>query len=107
MGIADLFITKSGSISVCEGIYMQVPMLLDATSTHIQWEQFNHSFIQNHGFGSIITNYNQISKMVMNYLREKKQLASIKKNLANFKKRNGGQEVKKLIAHILQVDKRA
>jgi len=46
MAASDLCITKSGSVSVCETIYSNLPVLLDATSDVLRWEQFNHRFIK-------------------------------------------------------------
>ncbi|MDR3550470.1 MAG: glycosyltransferase, partial [Candidatus Babeliales bacterium] len=37
MAISDLLITKSGSVSVNEAIYMNLPMILDATSNVLKW----------------------------------------------------------------------
>src|SRR5262249_25768780 len=55
MAVADLFITKSGTVSVCEAIYSNLPLLVDATTGVLAWEQFNHQFIKKHGFGDIIS----------------------------------------------------
>ena len=47
MAISDLFITKSGGQSVSEALYMKLPMLIDATSPALDWEQLNRTFIEN------------------------------------------------------------
>ena len=44
MEISDILITKSGSQSVCEAFYKNVPAFLDATATLLPWEAFNHFF---------------------------------------------------------------
>src|SRR5690606_9201037 len=68
MTLADIIITKSGSISVCEGIIMNTPLLLDATSTVLPWERFNHHFITTHQFGDIITKHSHIGPLVSSLL---------------------------------------
>jgi len=101
MAITDLLITKSGGASVCEAIYMNVPMLLDATSTVLAWEQLNQSFVVKHHFGEIIKQYSDLSTIVTKYLLDKKLLAAVKHNLESYKKKNGGREIKKLVGQIL------
>ena len=102
MAIADILITKSGSVSVCEAIYMQVPMLLDATSTILLWERFNHDFITKHQFGDVIKQYDEIVPKVTKLLSDKKQLQYIKYNLTSYEKKHGGEEIKKLIARLIR-----
>ena len=71
MAVSDILITKSGTLSVCEAIYMNLPMLLDATSTILPWEQFNHTFIKQHNFGESITDYAMIEPMISALLQIK------------------------------------
>jgi len=105
MAITDLLITKSGGASVCEAIYMNLPMLLDATSAIPQWEQLNQTFVVKHRFGEIIKKYNAIPGLVIKYLADKKLLSTIKHNLKSYKKKNGGVEIKKLVGKILHMKK--
>ena len=81
MALSDLLITKSGSVSVCEAIYMQVPMLLDATSTVLKWEQFNHHFIKKNQFGDSIKKFTNLTSLVTTLLANKKQLAIMRHKL--------------------------
>lgn len=64
MATSDLFITKSGTGSFCEAIAMKLPMLLDATSQVIQWEQFNHDFVKRNNLGDIITSFEDVVPLV-------------------------------------------
>ena len=102
MAITDILITKSGSVSVCEAIYMQVPMLLDAISTILLWERFNHDFITKHQFGDIIKQYDEIVPKVTKLLSDKKQLQCIKYNLTSYEKKHGGEEIKKLVTRLIR-----
>ena len=44
MAVSNLLITKSGTASFCEAIHMRLPMVIDATSSTLVWERFNHRF---------------------------------------------------------------
>jgi UDP-N-acetylglucosamine:LPS N-acetylglucosamine transferase len=102
MTLADIIITKSGSISVCEGIIMNTPLLLDATSTVLPWERFNHHFIATHQFGDIITKHRHIVPLVSSLLNNQELLQRYKSNLVNFNQRNEREQLKKLIAEIIK-----
>jgi UDP-N-acetylglucosamine:LPS N-acetylglucosamine transferase len=101
MHIADLFITKSGSVSVNEALYAQLPMLLDGTTTVMQWEQFNHQFIVKNQFGAIIKKSYKIPTMVTRLLTNKIFYENMKRHLAAFDKKNPEQEIKMLVRKIL------
>ncbi|MCX5922762.1 MAG: glycosyltransferase [Candidatus Dependentiae bacterium] len=102
MAIADLLITKSGSVSVNEAIYMNLPMILDATSSILTWEAYNHDFIKKHGFGTNITDFTQLTQLVTYILMPPAtQLGLYKNNLVIFEKKHGGDEIKKLIKAII------
>ena len=55
MACSDLVITKTGSCSVNEAIYLGKRLLLDNTENssaqHIWWESFNVSFVKKHNLG--------------------------------------------------------
>jgi len=60
MAVSNLLITKSGTASFCEAIQMHLPMVIDATSSTLVWERFNHNFTINNGLGTVIKIYNQL-----------------------------------------------
>ena len=101
MALADIIITKSGSLSVCEGITMNTPLLLDATSTVLPWEKFNHHFITIHQFGDIITKYNDITPRVSSLLNNQDLLQNYKNNLISFNQKNEQTQLKKIIANVI------
>jgi UDP-N-acetylglucosamine:LPS N-acetylglucosamine transferase len=101
MAVADLFITKSGSVSVCEAIYMNLPMLLDATIQPLAWEQSNHRFIKKYSLGGAIKDHSSISSMIDNILSYK-FLPAFKNNLCQLPKKHGGSEIKKFIEQMLK-----
>ncbi len=101
MYCADFFITKSGSLSVIESIYMELPMILDATKPLIKWEQFNHPFVVQHQFGVQMKNYNELPQIVEKFLLNKSYYQQMKTKLKTFEKKDGCQEIKKLVVAIL------
>jgi len=102
MALSDLLITKSGTLSVCEALYMNLPLFLDATSTPLPWEKFNHDFVQKHGFGLSIKNFDEVAPLVANVIQHQDELDMYKKNLQQLGKKDFGKELKALIKEILE-----
>ncbi len=101
MAVSDLSITKSGSVSFSEALYMNLPMVLDATTSLLRWEAYNHQFIEQNGFGTTIKNITQLSILVTKLLKEKNDLIFYKFNLTAFAKKHGGNEITQLIHKIM------
>lgn len=101
MTVSDICITKAGTVSVCEAIYMNLPLILDNTSTPLLWEKFNIEFIQKHGFGSFITHYKQLNPLVIKMITNKEYYTQCKNNLLQFPKKNFGDCIKDVIAELL------
>ena len=101
MAIADLLITKSGSLTVAEALYSKLPMLVDQTSAVLSWEYFNHVLIETYGYGKTIKKIKDIAPMTTEILTHKTLYNEIKSNLEHIK-RDHGKNIEDLIAHILQ-----
>ena len=101
MAVSDLFITKSGTVSFCEGMYMNIPMLLDATSTVLEWEKLNHQLAKDHDFGTSVKSHEQVRHVVESLIADPQRLAAMRANLESMHKKRGCQEIKKLIKEIL------
>lgn len=101
MTMSDLFISKSGTLSVCEALYTDLPLLLDTTSTPLPWEKFNHYFIEKYNFGNSIKKYSEVAPLITTITKESNQLETYKNNIRTLKKKNCSKEIKKLIKHIL------
>lgn len=101
MRTADILITKSGSVSFNEGIYAQVPMLLDGTGAILKWEQFNHNFVKQNGFGGVISRAYRLPGLVTQMLTNQKLKEHIKKGYAQFEKPNPEQRFKLLIRQMV------
>jgi processive 1,2-diacylglycerol beta-glucosyltransferase len=102
MAVSDICITKSGTVSVMETIYSDLPVLLDATNNVLAWEQFNHDFIRRNNFGESIFLYKNIAEKVSYYISHPEQIKKIKENIASFEKKNLGIEIKKIIEKLLE-----
>jgi len=102
MAISDLFISKSGTLSVSEALYMNLPLLLDATSALLPWEEFNHQFIKKHGFGDSIKKYRHIAPLITTITGNSNQLEIYKNNIQNLEKKNCSLEAVKLIERMLE-----
>lgn len=100
MAIADLLITKAGPVSMSEAMYMNLPMLVDTTTSVLKWEKMNYQFIQKYEFGDVIKKTEQIPNMVTSILKNGK-LKRMKDNLTGYEKKHGGNEVKNLIATMI------
>ncbi len=101
MTISDILITKSGTVSVCEAIYKNLPMILDATGAVLKWEQFNHRFVQDHQFGVSLKTLSDLSEQIDCFLHAN-HMELYKQNLESFEKENPQNMIPKLITEILQ-----
>ena len=97
MSIASVCITKSGTVSLCETIYKQVPMIIDAISTPPLWEKFNHSFVERHGFGEVVRNYKELRESAERILTQTAYANTIRQNLANYEKLHVGTQIKHVV----------
>lgn len=97
MAISDIIITKSGTLSVLEGLYMQKPLLLDATGKVLPWEQYNHTLVEESGCGFSVDGYEFLIPRLLLLLSHKQYIKQIKLHLQQFERKNGAQELKKLL----------
>lgn len=101
MTMADILISKSGTQSVCEALYTNIPLFLDATSTTLPWEQFNHTFIKKHHFGELIKKYKQIVPLVTSLIQDSQKLTFYKHNIKKLEKKVFTKELLLLLEKIV------
>ncbi len=101
MKIADLLVTKSGSVSFNEAIYAHLPMILDDTSGVLNWEKMNHTLVREYGLGDIVTRYFKLPEMVSKLVSDKERMEQIKKKFDLFTTKNPQQEIRFLVQQIL------
>ncbi|HEY5235798.1 MAG TPA: glycosyltransferase [Rhabdochlamydiaceae bacterium] len=68
MAMADLIITKPGTLSTTESLAMRLPILMDCTNHVIDWEQANIDLIKDYGVGNYIKEFKQAEMLVRDYL---------------------------------------
>lgn len=100
MQLCDLIITKSGSVSVCEALYAQLPMILDGTHTILEWEAFNHRFIEQYGLGASLRTKRDVCDLIKKWLNSE-DLIMMHDRLRTFGKYNGLEQIESLIHTML------
>lgn len=101
LAMADLLITKSGSVSFAEGITMNVPMILDATATLLYWERLNHTLLTAHDWGISLKNVNALNASILAILENPENYQKIKRNLESFPKNRLDLEIKPILSSLL------
>ncbi len=101
LAMADLLITKSGSVSFAEGITMNVPMILDGTATLIYWERLNHTLLTVHDWGICLKKPEDLNTAIIKILGDSNHYQEIKKNLEAVPKMQLDLEIKPLIEKLL------
>lgn len=101
MATADLLFTKSGTLSVLEGLYMKKIMLLDGIGTVLPWEQYNHTFIEESKFGYSIKSYEKLESTVLRLLQNPTEYERIQTCVNLFNKKNGTYEIITLLQQFL------
>jgi processive 1,2-diacylglycerol beta-glucosyltransferase len=102
MVISDLVVTKSGGISVAEGLYSCVPMILDATIPVLCWEQENQRFIERNEFGICLRSLKDLPVIVRRLLTvDQHMLTKYSANMQRYLKLNGAQEMVQLLKKII------
>ncbi|MFI5333707.1 MAG: glycosyltransferase [Chlamydiales bacterium] len=80
MACSDLLITKAGSCSVNEAIYLGKRLLLDNTENssarHIWWENFNVAFVKKHNLGDAFTSLDELHTKAVALLNQTSQSPS-------------------------------
>jgi UDP-N-acetylglucosamine:LPS N-acetylglucosamine transferase len=82
MAVSDILVTKAGSASFCEAIHMNLPMILDAVSSTLVWERFNHKFTLMLGLGSVMKRYAELPLYLEHYIQNPELLADIRHNMS-------------------------
>jgi processive 1,2-diacylglycerol beta-glucosyltransferase len=101
MAISNLFITKSGGASVNEALYMELPMLIDATVPALEWERLNRTFVENIGAGKCIKHASELVPTIVQLLEHPEILAQWKKNIQQLEKPNPRDYIRKKIFELI------
>lgn len=101
MAASDIIITKTGSCTVNEALYLQKPVLLDntprSTARHLWWENFNIPFVEKHGLGHAFTDSRQLHMLIPSLLKYPGTKEGKKFELPNFE-----QNIFKLVREMIE-----
>ena len=70
MAMADLLITKPGPGTLNEAMAMNLPVLVDHTSSPLSWEKANIDMVLRYGIGKEIQDHEEIPHLVTSYLND-------------------------------------
>jgi processive 1,2-diacylglycerol beta-glucosyltransferase len=101
MAVSDLCITKSGSVSFCEALYSNLPMLLDDTTGVLRWERFNHRYTEDNNLGYIVKRYSAVPALITQLLNNPQIITGMRKKLQSLPKKQLGLEIKPLVERLL------
>jgi processive 1,2-diacylglycerol beta-glucosyltransferase len=97
MAFADLIITKPGPGTINEAIAMQLPVLVDNTSTSLYWERVNSELVVRYGIGDRIRNYKDIKKILKKYLKNAEVKESVDQAFAALPPNHFHQRIRTII----------
>lgn len=102
MAISDLVITKSGSVSFCEVLYMNKPMLIDNTSIiPLLWEKLNHTLLLKHQWGALVNTSSELPALVTQFLTDKTLYAQAKQSIESLQKPRLDENLPALLKKLL------
>jgi len=100
MGAADLLVTKSGPTTIFEAIHSDLPMVADATTSVIQWERMNISFVEEYGLGVVLRRLDDLPHLICRHLSDDAYRAEIRRNVRTFDKRLFRDEFPALVQEV-------
>lgn len=101
MQTATMILTKSGSVSFAESIYVQLPMILDATTTILAWERLNHIMLKEKSLGEIARSHAEIPHIINRLLQNRELLSAHQYNLQTLPKKDPSIIIPRLIEELL------
>lgn len=101
LAITDILITKPGTARVCEALYANVPMILNATTKVLPWEQLNLTFVEQYHFGKVLTKIEDLSQIVSLFLTDENTRILMSNSLGEFRKKHAGREIRSIVAQLL------
>lgn len=101
MAITTVCITKPGSVTFAEVLYMHIPVLIDNTTPALIWEKLNLNFTLEHQIGGFIKSYDEIVPLLEEYLSNPEKIRHIKQNYLKLNQRKITQELPSLVHEIL------
>ncbi len=101
MAVSDVLITKSGPSSLCEAFQLQIPVIVDATSTILDWEKSHVNLVEKRRLGKVIRNMNELDSALDTIFHDKKYIDQVKASLTHFDNSDFIVRLKELIAQTI------
>ena len=101
MGVAGSIETKAGPSTIFESIHRELPMVLDASTRLIRWEEMNISFVEEHGLGTVNRKAKELSHIISQHLFDDAYRTRVQNKFETFEKRSFREEFKELASEIL------
>lgn len=101
MAITQVCITKPGSVTFAEILYMHIPVLIDNTTPALIWEKLNLDFTRQHKIGDIIKSYDEIVPLLEEYLSQPQKIERIKQQYLKLPQKKITEELPPLVHKIL------
>lgn len=101
MAVSDVLITKTGPGTLFEAIEMQLPLLVDATSTVLECERPYIDTIKKLGLGEVLTGFGKFRDTLHDLLSDQQKRESIKKAMGKLSNRDYPEKIKKIVADML------
>lgn len=70
MAVSDLVITKPGPSTINEAMIMKLPIIVDATSTVLDWEKINIDLVQKYHIGKCVETFEELVPLLQHMLRD-------------------------------------
>ena len=101
MAMADIMISKTGIVSVMEGLYSNTPIIADQTEFALSWELFNQHFLKKYNCGFILKDLNCLVPLVSELLNDERLLNEIKNNINKILAKQKGESINQVIKKII------
>ncbi len=98
MAVSDLLITKAGPGTINEAVFMDLPMLVDKTTSLVYWEEENIKFVEQNNFGQSVLSFRRLENTIKKFVEDKQFYMSFKQSLVQYPK----QDFDSKITHLVQ-----
>lgn len=99
MAISDVLISKPGATSLSEAIQMQLPVILDNTSTTLEVERLHLDFIKKNKMGVVVNAFSELER-ALDVMLDVENNKKIRQRMKKFGHDDFPDKIRKIICHI-------
>jgi processive 1,2-diacylglycerol beta-glucosyltransferase len=96
MSISDVLISKPGPTSISEAIQMELPVILDNTSTTLELERLHLEFIKKNRLGVVVNQFSELENCLQKML-DPETNAMIRRRMKKFSNHDFPQKITKVV----------